>query len=311
MLLDCRNRAAALYSSAMNLISKLQLDALNPDIPVSHLLRAAKVVATKLDLKDALLWIDCELTGYVDVKNKDLPPYRQLRGEPKGWNPHHGWQPIYFPGHPELARSLSQAPIGQPLAAIEHTLSNRDKGPCIFALPPEMKADLIQALQTDVHMQLTYEDVSNIIDQVRNLILNWSLELEKAGIAGENMTFTAEEKREAGPVTQHFFIQNVGVLGDVSDRAQVTNQQTALAALDLGKVRDFVTQARGALDLLPAATRREVEPVLVDVETELNSATPDRSKLSRLLGSMRSICEGAAGNLGAEGIMQLLRVLTG
>src|SRR5690606_21767021 len=141
------------------------------------------------------------------------------------------------------------------------------------------------------------------------LILNWSLELEKAGVVGEDMTFTAEERREAGPVTQHFFIQNVGVLGNVSDGAQVTNQQTA--TLDLGKVQDFVTQARGAIDGLPAATRREVEPLLEVVERELNSATPDRSKLSRLLGSVRSICEGAAGNLTAEGIVRLLGMLAG
>jgi hypothetical protein len=293
----------------MDLISKLQSDALNPGVSVSQLLRTAKLVATKLDLKDALVCIDRELTGYMKVE--DLPPYRRLHGEPKGWNPYHGWQPIHFPD-PELARSFSDAPIGQPAPAIEHSISNGRKGTCVFPYPAEIKSQLVQALQTDVHMQLTYEDVSNIIEQVRNLILNWSLELDKAGIVGEDMTFTAEEKREAGPVTQQFIIQNVGVLGNVSDRAQVTNQQTAVATLDLGKVQDFVAQARGALDNLPAATRREVEPVLEDVERELNSATPDRSKLGRLLGSVRSICEGAAGNLTAEGIVQLLgRMLAG
>jgi hypothetical protein len=291
----------------MNLISKLQTDALNPNVPVSQLLRTAKVIATKLDLKDALLWIDRELGGYMDVTNKDLPPYRHLRGEPKGWNQYHGWQPIHFPGQPELARSWSQAPIGQPLAGIEEAVRNRGKGPCIFPYPAEMKNEIVEALQTDVHLQLNYEDVCNIIDQVRNLVLNWSLELDKAGIVGEDMTFTAEEKREAAPVSQQFFIQNVGVLGNVSDGAQVTNQQTA--TLDLGKVQDFVTQARGAIDGLPAATRREVEPVLDAVETELKSTNPDRSKLSRLLGSMRSICEGAAGNLTAEGIVRLVGLL--
>jgi hypothetical protein len=107
-------------------------------------------------------------------------------------------------------------------------------------------------------------------------------------------------------VTQHFIIQNVGVLGDVNDHAQVSNQQAASAGLDLHEMREFLTQGQSALDLLPMAIRQHVKPILDDVESELNSATPDKSKLARLLGSVRTICEGAAGNLAAEGIVQLL-----
>jgi AbiTii len=297
----------------MDLISKLQSDALKPDVPVAHLLRTAKIVATRLDLKDALVWIDRELTGYMDLKPEDLSPYRRLEGEPKAWNPYRGWQPIYFP-EAEQARFFSQAPIGQAVGAMEKSLGEKREGRYIFTYPPEIKTHLMAGIDfpTEICIHITYGALWNIVDQVRNLILDWSLELEKAGIVGEDMTFTAEEKREAGPVTQQFFIQNVGVLGQVNDRARVTNQQTALATLDLGQVQDFVTQARGALDGLPTATRREMQPVLDDLERKLNSPTPDRSKLSTLLGSVRAICEGAAGNLTAEGMVQLLgRLLAG
>lgn len=160
----------------------------------------------------------------------------------------------------------------------------------------------------DVHVKLEFGSAWNIIDQVRNLVLNWTLELEKAGILGEDMTFTAEEKREAGPVSAQYFIQNLGVLGNVSGHAAVSNEQRATQKIDidLNLVRDFVAQTREALPLLPEKARDEMQPLLRDIEVELVAAEPDQSKLRGWLRSARTVCEGAAGNLAASGILQLL-----
>src|SRR5947209_10754303 len=83
-------------TAAIPLILKLQAEAANPDASVTNLLRMAKIAATKLNLKDALVWIDRELNGYMDLKVEDLPPYRRPMGIPEGYNPVHGWQPIQF-----------------------------------------------------------------------------------------------------------------------------------------------------------------------------------------------------------------------
>ena len=72
----------------MSLVMELQRDALNPDNPVSNLLRKALVIATKLDLKNLENWITLELSGYPD---QDLvPDYRTLIGQIEVWNPFHG-----------------------------------------------------------------------------------------------------------------------------------------------------------------------------------------------------------------------------
>ena len=47
-------------NAALPLIRKLQAEAANPDASVTNLLRMAKIAATKLNLKDALVWIDSE-----------------------------------------------------------------------------------------------------------------------------------------------------------------------------------------------------------------------------------------------------------
>jgi hypothetical protein len=80
-------------SDALPLVRKLQAEAANPDASVTNLLRMAKIAATKLNATDALVWIDRELNGYVDLKVAELPPSRQLVGIPQGYNPYHGWQP--------------------------------------------------------------------------------------------------------------------------------------------------------------------------------------------------------------------------
>jgi hypothetical protein len=165
-----------------------------------------------------------------------------------------------------------------------------------------------------VHVRLEFGSAWNILDQVRNLVLNWTLELEKAGVLGEDMTFTEEEKKEAAPVSAHYFnIQNVGVLGNVSDNASVSNEQRATQNidLDLNLIRDFVTQTRPALPLLPEKTRAEMQPLLQDIELEAATAEPDETKLRGLLRSARAVCEGAAGNLAAQGILQLLHNIMG
>jgi hypothetical protein len=171
-------------SKSLPLIRKIQADAASTEGSVTSLLRMAKIAATKLNLPDALAWIDRELNGYMDLPVKDLPPYRKLSGIPKGYNPYHGWQPLVFPDA-KTAEALSAAPIGMALGAIEQSISNREGGSFSFPYPPELKLQVQRSLSfpADVHIEINYAQLCNIVDQVRNLILDWSLELEKSRCA--------------------------------------------------------------------------------------------------------------------------------
>ena len=165
----------------------------------------------------------------------------------------------------------------------------------------------------DVQISIQRAQLWNIVEQVRNLILNWSLELEKAGVLGEDMHFSEQEKGDAEPVTQQFFIQNVGVLGNVTDQASVTNQQTATTKieLELGQVRDFLAQARTVLPQLPEKAQEATRPVLETIDRELKAEKPNSSKIRAALGSLRKIGEGVAGNLTAQGIVAMVKAILG
>ena len=64
-------------SEALPLIRKLQAEAADQNASVTNMLRIAKIAATKLNLTDALIWIDRELKGYDGLLTGELPPYRQ------------------------------------------------------------------------------------------------------------------------------------------------------------------------------------------------------------------------------------------
>ena len=290
----------------MPVVLQLQADAVNPSIPVAATLRLAKVIATKLDQKDALKWIDRELNGYLGMQTEDLPSYRILRGQPKAYNPYRGWQAIHFQDA-DIADKCSIAPMGLPIGAIEEELRTEKSSTvqCMFPYPPETQATIRKAIrmQTDVTIFLAQNQIVGIVEAVRNLVLDWSLELEKAGILGHDMAFTVQEKQASTPVTNSFIIQNVGVLGNVSDNASVTNTQTAIARIELELLRDFLAQTKAALPLLPETAKAELRPVLAKLEHEAAQAEPDSGKIVGFLRSARSICEQAAGNLIAAGII--------
>jgi hypothetical protein len=100
-------------------------------------------------------------------------------------------------------------------------------------------------------------------------------------------------------------IQNVGVLGNVADGAAVKNLQTA-TTLDFEKIRDFLADAITLLPHLPTSAQHEVRPVLDAIDDELKTANPNPSKIRAMLGSLKKIVEGIAGNVTAQGIISMV-----
>ena len=54
------------------------------------------------------------------------------------------------------------------------------------------------------------------MDRVRNLVLDWALDLEKNGILGEGMTFSDEEKKRASSQDININGNFQGIIGNVS-----------------------------------------------------------------------------------------------
>lgn len=186
---------------------------------VSDVLRKALVVATKLNLADFQSWIEQELNGY---RNVDVPDYRKIPCRVVTRNPYHGWIPVMFPDAPELATMLSQVPMSRAIGELE-ALSIPSDGRGVFTIdfPPDaldglmkMQSDCISLGLIPTRM-IGRASIHGILEAVRNVVLRWSLQLEKDGILGEGLTFSASEKKAAASATYH--VQNFyGSIGNVA-----------------------------------------------------------------------------------------------
>lgn len=289
------------------LVIELQRMAVDQTTSVIQLVRTAKLIATKLALKDAIQWIDAELNGYPHLDS--LPKYRILQGECQAFNPYRGWIPVQFPDA-ELHELCSTAQVGQSLGSMEPLLSN-ESDHAFLPFTFEQQRLLQNMFQEDMKfsIRLSKGHLVGIFDSVRNLTLDWSLKLEQAGVLGEKMSFTISEKAEAKPVTQQFFIQNAGVVGNISDNANVTNNQQATGSLSLESVASLMRQAEDSKGALPDQISEKVSKLLDELRQEVKKSAPDDGALREILRSIRQICEGASGNLIASGIIGTITAL--
>jgi hypothetical protein len=148
--------------------------------------------------------------------------------------------------------------------------------------------------------------LSGIVDAVRNVILDWSLKLEKNGIKGEGMTFSKEDRAKAqapGVVYQINSIENfTGNMGGVSGQG-VVNATTRIG-VDSQALAKLIGQLEGSKGQFGLSTDKqlELEKTLAELKT-LNSSKPNSSKLGALLGVAKTIIQNAGSSLLIQGAL--------
>jgi hypothetical protein len=291
-----------------SLVEQLQAEAMNLSVPVVSLLLKTKALATKLDLQELLKWANRELSGY--ARTDDIPPYRMVQGEYKVWNPFHGWQPILFPKSVKVPETRG---VTSAIAELED-YSPRKGETMAISMGPEEKAAIVAALEVpmDVAWLANSVSVQAIPAKVRDLILEWSLKLEKLGIKGEGLSFSPADKTkaESSSVTIGSIQNFAGNIGQGGGQSSIHATQTNAPVLDLDAVKTLAVQINKHLDDLPTLVSPVVRRELEELDEEVRSREPNQSKIRAALGSIKSALEGAAGNLIASGILvELAKIL--
>lgn len=191
----------------MSLVEEIQAGALNRDVPVADLLRRVKLAAAKLKLPKTLDWVDNELNGY-GGEDKDLPEYRVAAGSLWVTTFHHGTRPAT--GDPDSIAMLSMSFFREPVGSLEALLTSQ---PGTITMP--INPDLARAIKNHGHnasyaVHFSKNVLVSIVDTVRNLILDWAIDLEAEGIVGEGVSFTVEETEKAAQATPNVHITNYG-----------------------------------------------------------------------------------------------------
>jgi hypothetical protein len=299
-----------------SILEDLQIEATNQNSPVSDLLRKAKIVAVKLGRADFESWIDKELGGYDAKSDRELPPYRVVKGELKAWNPYHGWQLVHF-DDVETANILSERGIVQPIGELDDLIKDStDGGPFHIGYSAEAQKMITDAIgfKTDVKFMIGRNAAMGVLEGARNLILDWALKLDKAGVRGEGFSFSKadQEKAQENVVYRIEHIQNFsGTLGEISGRPSLVINQYNFPKKETEQLIAQIERYLPEVIVEPEKIE-EVKRITGSLKAEIINEAPQKSKVNELLLSLRSIFEGVAGNVIAEGIVVgLTKILAG
>ncbi|TLU71546.1 AbiTii domain-containing protein [Lichenicoccus roseus] len=289
------------------IVDEIQRGALDSSTPLSDLLRKAKVVASKLGQQQPLDWVECELNGY----EGDVPDYRILRGLAKVRNPYHGWQPFLI-GDLKLQERVCGRHMLNPIRELEHLVSSR--GDILVPLPDRLAADLCELAGTSalpIGVFIPKNGVIKVLDIVRTKILDWSLTLQNAGIEGEGLSFSPEEKAVANNpnVTYHIgsigsFAGNLG--GTVGRDVHASSSQKVAGELErVAKLVQEIRSLDGRLGLTPSS-EREMKAHVSALEEELAKPAPATGKISGIIRAIGAIAQSVAGTVVSNGILSLI-----
>lgn len=287
------------------LIEEIQRDALNKNVPVDALLRKVKLAAAKLQLESLETWVEHELNGY----DGDLPGYRKITGQPAGWNPYNGWIPVYSDDE-RFMNLISEAPVSQSVATLQDLIDNNSGGPLHFPLPPGMVASLneLMSFQTPrIVIQFGRGSIISILDAVRNMVLDWAIEMEKKGVLGDGMSFDHQEKIQAKQAMTTFHIGSIGNF--VGNMGSGNTSGDVIASIEtVKKVKELIKQIKSSQDDLmkSGVDGEQLLSKIAEIEETINASQPEKGRLKRLLEDTRNILTAAAGNLTAEGAIALI-----
>ena len=130
--------------------------------------------------------------------SEEVPEYRKIHGTPEAFSPYQGWLPLHFDtSEGQIAWAL--AVIGMTIHAIEESVRNASPGGAFsFPYPPEVQREICQSLSWGdslLRIRLSISQTSTILSAVRNILLDWTMEMEKQGVLGNNLSFSSTRAR--------------------------------------------------------------------------------------------------------------------
>jgi len=280
---------------ALPLILQIQQSALNNSASLADALLKAKVVCFKLGLTEFGMWVDSELDGYMDGSYEELPEYRKLYGEPQYFNPYYGWQPITF-GNAEVKQKTSLACVGMTIGAIERSLRDTDStGEFSFSYPPDVEIDMQREAGWQHYrfrIKLTVPQCATIVEKVRNILLTWTLEMEKQGVLGNDLVFNEGDKEKSAQITEsainNIQISHVGSFVQNASYSVVQGEVYTSSMVTKG-VHDLAQQVDRLLPTsdLPEDVQSKAKVALQEVEAAGREDRPDAGRLRRGLESLK------------------------
>jgi hypothetical protein len=276
---------------------------MDSNVRVSDLLRRVKFTATQLGLGKVEDWVDQELNGY----DGQPPDSRVLHGRPMCFHPYRGWQELG--GAFDWMRRRAN---NQPVSSFEGLIGAKPDVNLHMAFPHELAAKLNESNGTagwNFDLVIPASEAVRVLDQVRNLVLDWALNLQKAGIMGTEISFNKDEKDKAQAASTTIHIGSIGNFAGSIGQGNVAGNNSVQTA----DIQSVLAQLKPHLQALADAGADEMvlSERIAAIEIAINKNSPDVSQVRGLLTDLRNTLTGAAGNIIATGAIAALNIILG
>ncbi|OTG73951.1 hypothetical protein B9T23_13150 [Acinetobacter terrae] len=280
-------------------LKKMSLD---PKAKITDILRHAYAIADNLDLQDFKTWCKSELRGYDDSKDTFLPEYRHIEGTLHAFN-------IIKGSHYMINSDGVTHPMKQAIIFFQEYLSkNQDTFDLIF--PTDTQNSLKQVIRNSSDQLSIYQKVDRaaferVVDNVRTMVLELAIDLEKQGILGEEWEFTEQEKL----MTQNFNynIGNVGNMANHNENSAINQISTNIVNVIKGDFNYLASSLRShgveESDIKALQTIIDVTPI-PQTPSEYSSDLKNwiKNMIGKSIEGTWQVTVGAAGSILATGI---------
>lgn len=287
----------------------------SPGCDVVNILRRAHIIAVKLGLKKFDQWISYELNGY---PNQEIcPDYRKIKGVLKAFNPYHGWIPAII-DNAKTEESVCCQKILNSISEIV-SLSKTETGYLIIEFSGERQARFNEVFNTPSPMNFTLHipqtKVRDIVEKVKNTVLEWTLKLEEKGILGQDLKFSDIEKKSAKEIPQNVnnYYGPTNVINAPSEGMQIVsgNESVSFSSNNSSNKMSLVlTEIENAInkDKLDPEDRKKALELLSDIRDIIKGGKKP-SVIKTLLIGLKDILIGAGGELTANLIQSKIQGL--
>lgn len=302
------------------LAESIIVDITNCEVSISDLLRKVQVLAFKLNNDSLKQWINCEINGY--DTDAQLPKYRKLsavlfgqieqnRGFAGSMLYHHFRLPIDHLS--DKIQSLIQSwDCRSPINEIQHILdSSKGEGSVRITCSNKIIPLVSKALESNIFvhqvwLEVPLYDLSNIVDSVKNRLLDIMLGLDTELKLGIDFNLPQNQQRMNNVVNN--ITAGVANFGDnstieIADTSIAVNPGHITDEQLLTKLCDIVN------NISTINSDHEIVELLNEIKAELSTEKRPK-KLKLFFNAILGISSGVATNLITPYAQEAISLLT-
>lgn len=291
------------------IVIELQQEVLKQDCDIVNVLRRAHVIATKLQLTEFDSWITHELNGY---PNQEVcPEYRKIKGVLKAFNPYQGWIPAMI-SDIEMETDVCERKMANSISEIVSLC--QEENDLLSEFTGAQTEILNKIFRTTFPMKyalfIPRTSVMDIIEKVKNTILEWTLKLEEKGIIGDNMTFTEKEKYTATsiPQTINNYYGDTKIVNSSGDNASVVTGNNNNVSFSYEKAFKIIEEIEESInnESLNQDDLETAKDILVEIRDKIDQKKKP-SIIKATLSGLKDFLIGAGANVAAALIQTKLK----